>query len=94
MRLRKRAGADEPLSCREFVELVTDYLEGALDRWTEGRFVLHATQCPGCETYLDQFRETIRVAGRLTPEDIDPVARDRLLAEFATWKRGSGGDDG
>lgn len=78
---------DDTLSCAEFVELVTDYLEGALDRDTEGRFVLHATRCPGCETYLDQFRETIRVAGRLSPDDLDPQVRDRLLAEFATWKR-------
>jgi len=92
MRLRKRRDAQGPLTCLEFVELVTDYLEGALDRWTEGRFVLHATQCPGCETYLDQFRETIRVAGRLTPEDVDPVARERLLAEFATWKQASSED--
>ncbi len=75
------------LTCAEFVELVTDYLDGALDRWTEGRFVLHATSCAGCETYLVQFRETIRVAGRLRPEDIDPEVRDRLLAEFADWKR-------
>jgi len=82
-------GADQPedtLSCAEFVELVTDYLEGSLDRWTEGRFVLHATMCPGCEIYLDQFRETIRVAGRLRTEDIKPVVRDRLLAAFATWR--------
>jgi hypothetical protein len=89
MRWRKKVD-DDALSCAEFVELVTDYLEGALDRWTEGRFVLHATRCPGCETYLDQIRETVRLAGRLEPEDIDPEARDRLLAEFATWKRGSG----
>ena len=80
---------EDTLSCAEFVELVTDYLEGALDRWTEGRFVLHATLCPGCEIYLDQFRETIRVGGRLTPEDLDPVVRDRLLAAFASWKLGS-----
>jgi hypothetical protein len=79
---------DEPLTCAEFVELVTDYLEGAMDRWTEGRFVLHATACPGCETYLDQFRETIRVAGRLVPDDLDGEVRDRLLAAFASWKRG------
>jgi hypothetical protein len=79
---------EDSLSCAEFVTLVTDYLDGALDRWTEGRFVLHATNCPGCETYLDQFRETIRMAGRLRPDDIDPVVRDRLLAEFANWKSG------
>lgn len=80
---------EDTLSCAEFVELVTDYLEGELDRDSESRFVLHATLCPGCEFYLDQFRETIRVSGRLTPEDLDPVMRDRLLASFATWKLGS-----
>ena len=79
---------EQPLSCAEFVELVTDYLEGALDRWTEGRFALHATRCAGCDTYLEQIRETVRVAGRLDPEDVDPIAIDRLLAEFADWKRG------
>jgi len=74
------------ITCAEFVELVTDYLEGALDRDTEGRFVLHATQCPGCETYLDQFRETIRRVGRIEPEAVDPVALDRLLEAFRDWK--------
>ncbi len=78
---------EQPLSCAEFVELVTDYLEGALDRWTEGRFALHATGCPGCDTYLEQMRETVRVAGRLDPEDLDPQVLDRLLVEFADWKR-------
>ena len=78
---------EDTLSCAEFVELVTEYLEGALDRWTEGRFVLHATECDGCATYLDQLRETVRVAGLLRPEDIDPVVRDRLLAAFAGWTR-------
>ncbi len=75
-----------PLTCAEFVELVTDYLEGALDRETEGRFALHATQCAGCETYLAQFRETIRVSGRIAPESIDPEARDRLLEAFRDWR--------
>lgn len=77
------------LSCAEFVELVTDYLEGALDPETEGRFVLHATACPGCETYLDQFRDIIAVSGRLRTDDIDADTRDRLLAQFRDWKRGA-----
>lgn len=75
-----------PLTCQELVELVTDYLEGTLDRDTEGRFVLHATQCPGCEIYLDQFRDTIREVGRLTPESIDPVTLSRLLGAFRDWR--------
>ena len=75
-----------PLTCAEFVELVTDYLEGAMDRETEARFVQHATACAGCETYLEQFRRTILEVGRINPEQIDPVTRDRLLAAFRDWK--------
>jgi hypothetical protein len=75
-----------PLTCAEFVELVTDYLEGAMDRETEALFVQHATACPGCETYLEQFRETIRQVGRIEPEQIDPDTRDKLLAAFRDWK--------
>lgn len=74
-----------PLTCAEFVELVTDYLEGALDRDTEGRFADHATRCEGCERYLDQFRETIRAVGRLQAEAIDPDTCTRLLAAFEDW---------
>jgi len=75
------------LTCEEFVELVTDYLEGALDLDTEARFVLHATQCPGCETYLEQFRVTIQEVGRIEPEAIDPATLDRLLETFRDWKQ-------
>ena len=75
-----------PITCAEFVELVTDNLEGALDRDTEGRFVEHVTRCEGCERYLDQFREAIRAVGRLDDEAIDATTRDRLLAVFQDWR--------
>ena len=74
------------LTCAEFVELVTAYLDGALDRDTEGRFVDHATRCEGCERYLDQFRETIRLLGELTTETIEPDTCNRMLEVFRDWK--------
>lgn len=73
------------LSCAELVEIVTDYLEDALDPPTRRRFEEHLAVCPGCEDYLDQIRATIAAAGRVTPEDLDPVPRDRLLAAFRGW---------
>jgi hypothetical protein len=79
------------LTCEELVELVTDYLEGSLDRDTEGLFVLHATSCPGCETYLAQFRETVAALGTLPPESLDPRVRDLLLDAFRGWPRISRG---
>jgi anti-sigma factor RsiW len=54
------------MSCQELVELVTDYLEGALPPEDVARFEAHVAACPGCEAYLEQMRTTIAVtrAGR------------------------------
>ena len=74
------------LTCAELVELVTDYLEGALDPGTADRFLAHVSSCPGCETYLDQFRATIRVVGRIEPESADRAMLDPLMDAFRDWK--------
>jgi anti-sigma factor RsiW len=74
------------LSCHELVELVTDYFEGALERRARARFKAHIRTCPHCTVYLAQMRTTIRLTGRLREEDIEPAARDALLAAFRDWK--------
>jgi len=75
------------MNCDEFVELVTAFLDGALDEDTERRFVEHLADCPGCDTYFDQFRQTIDTLGRLAPEELSGDARDRLLDAFRDWPR-------
>jgi anti-sigma factor RsiW len=75
------------MDCNEFVELVTAYLEGQLDRDTQRRFVDHLAECDGCDRYLDQIRRTIRSLGHLPADGIDDQARDRLLAAFRDWHR-------
>ena len=74
--------SEPDLTCRELVELVTDYLEGALDSTTRRRVDEHLAGCPGCTAYLDEMRVTIRLTGRLTDDDIDPVMREALLHAF------------
>jgi anti-sigma factor RsiW len=76
------------LTCRELVELVTDYLEGRMPPAERGRVDDHLGGCPGCRAYLEQMRQTIRATGRLSEEALLPEARDRLLALFRDWKRG------
>jgi anti-sigma factor RsiW len=78
------------LTCQEFVELVTEYLEGAMSPDEERRFAAHLDDCDYCLEYLAQMRQTIRVLGRLTEDDIAPAARARLLATFRDWKRTAG----
>jgi hypothetical protein len=74
------------LSCKEFVELVTDYLERALPPEEVTRFEAHLELCNGCAVYLDQMALTMRWVGKLTEEDVSEEARDRLLKIFREWK--------
>ena len=85
------SGSPEMLSCREVVELVTAYLEGALSEAEEVRFEEHLAMCDGCAAYLDQMRTTIALAGRLDPEAVDLEACDRLMHAFRGWKAGAEG---
>jgi anti-sigma factor RsiW len=78
----------DELSCRDLVELVTDYLENALPQAERARFEEHLIACPGCQTYFEQMRQTIDVLGRVTEESLEPAARDQLLDLFRNWKRG------
>lgn len=81
-RLRPRSTAPR-LRCQEMVELVTAYLEGALDNEMRARFEQHLQRCEGCANYLEQLRVTVRTVGAITDEDLDPVFRARLLEAFA-----------
>jgi anti-sigma factor RsiW len=76
------------LTCRELVELVTEYLEGSLSRRDRARFEAHLAGCTNCTEYVAQFRETIRLTGTLRESDVSPEAEAALLAQFESWKRG------
>ena len=75
------------LGCQEFVELVTAYLEGALDLGDKRRFDEHLAACGNCAQYLEQIRQTIRVTGTLRPEDLSAEAEEALLKAFRGWRR-------
>ena len=77
----------QALSCRELVELVTDYLEGALVEVDLARFEQHLAGCSKCHEYLEQLRQTIRIAGTLSPDDLSAEAEEALLQAFHDWRR-------
>ena len=74
------------LVCQQVVELVTDYLEGTLRGSARRRLEKHLAGCPHCTEYLAQMRETIRLAGRVTPEDLSPQMRDDLTDLYRRWR--------
>ena len=73
------------LACQQAVELVTDYLEGSLPRSARRRYERHLAGCPHCTEYLAQMRETIRLAGRLKPEDLSPQMRAEFVELYRRW---------
>jgi anti-sigma factor RsiW len=75
----------EAFSCQELVELVTEYLEGALTPADLRRFEEHIALCDACVEYLRQYRETIRITGTLTLNDVSPEAERELLEAFRDW---------
>jgi anti-sigma factor RsiW len=74
------------LTCRELVELVTDYLEDALSPSDLERFEQHIGGCDGCTAYVEQMRLTITALGHLPPESLSPEAEAEMLAAFRNWR--------
>jgi len=88
-RLLGRHGDGDALSCQELVELVTDYLEGALSPADHARFDAHIAGCDGCTMYLRQMQEMLAVLGALTTESLSARAEADLLGAFRGWKAGA-----
>ena len=75
-------------TCREMVELMTDYLEDAMSTQTRERFERHLAGCDGCSNYLGQLREVIRATGMITEDQIPADRKNELLSAFRDWHRG------
>jgi anti-sigma factor RsiW len=78
------------MTCRQVVELMTDYLDGALSPDDRARFEAHLAGCDGCRAYLAEMRTTREVVGRLADESIPKSLEDELLKAFRDWKGKTG----
>ncbi len=82
MRFWRRRHRHDPLACREFVELVTGYLEGALPEAERARFEGHLSECDGCDGYLEDMRRLVGSLHSAPEPDVDPATREVLLKAF------------
>jgi anti-sigma factor RsiW len=74
--------ATDEMTCREFVELVTDLIEGQLAEARRVEAEAHLGECDGCATYLEQIRQTIAGLRRLAEADDFPRTREQALEAF------------
>ena len=75
------------LPCQEIVELITDYLDGAMEAELRAVFEAHLDGCPHCTHYVEQIGATIRIAGTIRAEDLSPEFRAGLLDAFRRFRR-------
>jgi anti-sigma factor RsiW len=74
------------LVCQQAVELVTDYLEGALSQAQSRRFEAHLTGCRYCPEYLAQMRATIALTGSVAPGDLTSQMQDEFIGLYRRWR--------
>jgi anti-sigma factor RsiW len=75
------------VNCAKLVEIVTDYLEGALDPAVATDFEEHLAMCGMCTEYVEQMRAIQAAApGTITEESLPPETRAGLLEAFRDWK--------
>ena len=86
MPLRRRRARGSELVCREVVELVTAYLDDALEPGPRAALERHLAGCPHCTEYLAQIKLVRDAAGRVEPEDVAPEARQDLMALYDRWR--------
>ncbi|HEX7145736.1 MAG TPA: anti-sigma factor [Gaiellaceae bacterium] len=77
---------DRELACRGIVELVTAYLDDALEPAGRERFEEHLAFCEGCNRYLEQMQLTIEATGHLGVERLPAELEERLLKAFRGWR--------
>ena len=79
--------SERGLTCHEVIDILTEYLEGALPAEERRRVEEHLAGCDGCTAYLETMRETVRVTGMLTEEQIPVEQKEQLLEAFRDWTR-------
>jgi anti-sigma factor RsiW len=72
----------DDLACIDAVELVTDYLEGALSLEVAQRLERHLETCPGCSDYVEQLRTISGSLAGVTEESLPADLRDGVIAAF------------
>lgn len=86
-----RSADDDVLTvaCREFVELVTEHLEGTLPKSLERAIAAHLELCDPCVIYLEQVRSTATALRTLPSPTLPPAARERVLEVFTALHGGT-----
>jgi anti-sigma factor RsiW len=78
--------AEADVTCREVAELLSDYLDDAIPAPDRARLDAHLAECDGCTSALEQLRETVRVTGTLSEEQVEHEQLEPVRIVFRAWR--------
>lgn len=64
------------LTCREFIEFLSDYVAGELRAHTRATFNAHLAWCPPCVIYAKTYLESVRLGQAAIRGSDEPVPGD------------------
>jgi len=65
-------------SCKDIVDLATEYLEDSMDEPTRRDFEAHMEQCPPCNVFFKTFRATGPLCRRAIARKLPPEVQTSL----------------
>lgn len=68
------------LTCKQFFEELTDYLDDKIDAQLRAKLEQHLSDCPNCWVICDTTKKTIKVYKGMEPCTIPPEIHTRLMA--------------
>jgi anti-sigma factor RsiW len=79
------------LTCKEFLDGLTDYLDGTLEGEIRQHLETHITECPNCWVIVDTTKKTIQIYKGMDPQPISPELHSRLMQALEKKMSGSAG---
>jgi anti-sigma factor (TIGR02949 family) len=81
------------LECREVVEVVSDFLDGAMTAEDRARLEQHLLVCPPCTLHVAQVRATIEHIAALRGEQVPAEVGPALVSAFRHWAKRARDED-
>ena len=78
---------DHVVTCRQVVEIVSDYLDDELAPDFRAAVEDHLAVCPGCLEYLSQMRTTVGSLRDIDTEDLPSSMVSQLVSAFSEARR-------
>jgi anti-sigma factor RsiW len=67
------------LTCKDFLNEVSDYLDEGIDAQLKAKLEKHITECPNCWVIYDTMRKTVQIYKGMDPYPIPADVEARLM---------------